>query len=570
MPAKNRLDNDPAIKKYLKKTDQELDEKTKELVEQKNRLQVKQELVHYSENMKDGEPCPLCGATHHPSVVKHHSLLDEIAAKDNAINKVEEEKQLWQVWFQNYREASLEVASSEKVYAQQQLNQKEITKQKEQHQKGFKWKKYTNLESNQVQRMLEKAIADQEQVEINKKKLLQLRDKVNSAEIQLADDQENWQTLNQQSLKQEATINANKSMLKVLDFLKYESYHPKALQESLVKGLKQLEEIEKNYKQSDQLVKQLRSQLDQSLGQLQAEEKSWQSLEIKVNKADKEIKLLVKEHDLKDVQEVQKILALNLNVGKERKDIENFGQELFALENSLIGLQREVGKNKYSEEEHLNLIHEIKRSEEETQHQKDAFAIKNEERARLKERLKQIKVLRKREDQLAIRRDQLQVLAQMFKGQGFVNYVSTIYLQNLCELANQRFFKLTQNNLSLELNENNEFVIRDYLNEGKTRLLKTLSGGQTFQAALCLALALAENVKSLNQSEQSFFFLDEGFGSLDKASLRVVFETLKSLRKENRIVGIISHVEELQQEVDIYLQVDHDKERGSLVSYSWE
>ncbi|MGI9543593.1 MAG: SbcC/MukB-like Walker B domain-containing protein, partial [Cyclobacteriaceae bacterium] len=98
----------------------------------------------------------------------------------------------------------------------------------------------------------------------------------------------------------------------------------------------------------------------------------------------------------------------------------------------------------------------------------------------------------------------------------------------------------------------------------------TLSGGQTFQAALCLALALAENVKSLNQSEQSFFFLDEGFGSLDKASLSVVFETLKALRKENRIVGLISHVEELQQEVDIYLQVNHNKERGSLVSYSWE
>ena len=85
-----------------------------------------------------------------------------------------------------------------------------------------------------------------------------------------------------------------------------------------------------------------------------------------------------------------------------------------------------------------------------------------------------------------------------------------------------------------------------------------------------MALALAENVKALNQSEQSFFFLDEGFGSLDKESLRVVFDTLKSLRKESRIVGIISHVEEMQHEIDVYLAVTRDRELGSQIRTSWE
>jgi exonuclease SbcC len=80
-----------------------------------------------------------------------------------------------------------------------------------------------------------------------------------------------------------------------------------------------------------------------------------------------------------------------------------------------------------------------------------------------------------------------------------------------------------------------------------------------------LALALAERVKVLNQSDKSFFFLDEGFGSLDRDSLSVVLETLKTLRRENRIVGIISHVEELQQEMDVSLRIELDKERGSLV-----
>ncbi|WP_226391341.1 SbcC/MukB-like Walker B domain-containing protein, partial [Penaeicola halotolerans] len=96
-------------------------------------------------------------------------------------------------------------------------------------------------------------------------------------------------------------------------------------------------------------------------------------------------------------------------------------------------------------------------------------------------------------------------------GSGFVNYISTNNLKELCQTANIRFMTLTRNSLRLELNEDNTFIVRDHHNGGNTRLHKTLSGGQTFQAALCLALALAEKVKSLNQSNQSFFFLDEGF-----------------------------------------------------------
>jgi exonuclease SbcC len=170
---------------------------------------------------------------------------------------------------------------------------------------------------------------------------------------------------------------------------------------------------------------------------------------------------------------------------------------------------------------------------------------------------------------LDIRETNLKELERLFKGSGFVKYVSTIYLQELCNTANTRFMKLSKNSLSLEIDSDNTFWVIDYLNGGKRRLLKTLSGGQTFQASLCLALALAEKVKSLNQADQSFFFLDEGFGALDRNALRVVFETLKSLRHENRIVGIISHVEELQQEIGVFAQIELDPEKGSQVSYSY-
>src|SRR5690606_9342714 len=153
----------------------------------------------------------------------------------------------------------------------------------------------------------------------------------------------------------------------------------------------------------------------------------------------------------------------------------------------------------------------------------------------------------------------------LFKGAGFVQYVSSIYLRQLCDHANIRFHRMTRNQLSLHINENNEFEIIDYLNEGKSRSVKTLSGGQAFQVSLSLALALAESVQSNTKASKNFFFIDEGFGTQDIASVNIVFETLLDLQKENRIVGIISHVEELKERIPMALSITKDEKKGSLI-----
>ena len=156
-------------------------------------------------------------------------------------------------------------------------------------------------------------------------------------------------------------------------------------------------------------------------------------------------------------------------------------------------------------------------------------------------------------------------MTNLFKGAGFVQYVSSIYLRQLCDHANIRFHRMTRNQLSLQLNENNDFEIIDYLNEGRCRSVKTLSGGQAFQVSLSLALALAESVRTNAKADKNFFFIDEGFGTQDLESVNVVFETLTSLQKENRIVGIISHVEELKEKIPVSLNIVKDEERGSLI-----
>jgi exonuclease SbcC len=258
-----------------------------------------------------------------------------------------------------------------------------------------------------------------------------------------------------------------------------------------------------------------------------------------------------------------------LDTEKVVKEITQFDQDLAVAQSRIRELEENPDVSRFEEESFLQLSAKLQLLKSEAETLQNQFILLGQEIKEAQKNLAEKTQLEAVFSKLQNRESYLRELDVLFRGSGFVKYVSSIYLKELCNTANVRFMKLSKNSMSLEIDDNNTFWVIDYLNGGKRRLLKTLSGGQTFQASLCLALALAEKVKALNQADQSFFFLDEGFGALDRNALRVVFETLKSLRHENRIVGIISHVEELQQEVGVYAQIELDPERGSQVRYSF-
>ncbi|SIS84941.1 SbcC/MukB-like Walker B domain-containing protein [Belliella pelovolcani] len=266
---------------------------------------------------------------------------------------------------------------------------------------------------------------------------------------------------------------------------------------------------------------------------------------------------------------LQELFHHQLDVDKVEVEIKNFEQRLHLVGNRIAEIKTTEGISSFNQEDFELLKCNLEEKSKALEAIKKDFTLLDRELKESKEKLAEKKKLQEIYEKLENRESNLKELERLFKGSGFVKYVSSIYLKELCNTANIRFNKLTKNSMSLEIDDNNTFWVVDYLNGGKKRLLKTLSGGQTFQASLCLALALAEKVKSLNEADQSFFFLDEGFGALDRNSLRVVFETLKALRHENRVVGIISHVEELQQEIEVYAKVELDAEKGSQVGYSF-
>ena len=102
---------------------------------------------------------------------------------------------------------------------------------------------------------------------------------------------------------------------------------------------------------------------------------------------------------------------------------------------------------------------------------------------------------------------------------------------------------------------------------GKVREIRTLSGGESFLAALSLALGMADQIKeSAPGIHLDVMFLDEGFGSLDESARDQAVRVLQEMAGASRLIGIISHVTELKQEIDDQLLVTKD-EHGSHVRW---
>ncbi len=138
-------------------------------------------------------------------------------------------------------------------------------------------------------------------------------------------------------------------------------------------------------------------------------------------------------------------------------------------------------------------------------------------------------------------------LRLLLRNNRFLEFIASEYLQEICVSASKTLLSLTNGRYFLRYDK--EFKVGDNLGGGNLRAVKTLSGGETFLVSLSLALSLSGAIcqKSLRPIE--FFFLDEGFGTLDGKLVDTVMDVLGKLSKDFS-VGLISHVEELKHRID--------------------
>lgn len=151
-------------------------------------------------------------------------------------------------------------------------------------------------------------------------------------------------------------------------------------------------------------------------------------------------------------------------------------------------------------------------------------------------------------------------------------YIQMIYFDRIIIRANTRLMMMSQGQYELKRSQNSEQLryqtgleldVIDHYN-GTIRSVKTLSGGEAFKASLSLALGLADEIQSsAGGIHLDTMFIDEGFGSLDSESLSQAIKVLNQLTEQTKLIGIISHVNELKEKIDKQIRITKKNECGS-------
>lgn len=153
-------------------------------------------------------------------------------------------------------------------------------------------------------------------------------------------------------------------------------------------------------------------------------------------------------------------------------------------------------------------------------------------------------------------------------------YVQRYYLERILYAANRRFLEMSAGQFELRMcditkageGRNRGLDLMVYSNvTGKEREVRTLSGGESFMAALSLALGMADQIQQSSSAiHLDMMFIDEGFGSLDSHSRDQAVRVLQQMAGGSKLIGIISHVSELKQEIEDQLIVSKNEDGSSV------
>ncbi len=284
-----------------------------------------------------------------------------------------------------------------------------------------------------------------------------------------------------------------------------------------------------------------------------------------LNRLDDELKIAMKQLDIADEAALMTISNESENKSDYTSEIEQFHHEIQALQFKLQDVTTQI----------LNIepnnIETLKKEQREIQIQYDSvqkrlneFAFQVDQNKKTIQRIeREIAHLK----QTVSAQIELFQLAEILNGKNehnltLENYVLMHFLEQILVKANQRLLSMTGQRYELIRNEKKgrgfsglEIEVFDYYSN-QSRHITSLSGGETFQASLALALGLCEVV----QNEQGgialdAMFIDEGFGTLDQETLEIALDTLIQLQSSGRLVGIISHVTELKNRIPVILDV---------------
>lgn len=544
---------------------QTLETSKKELSQKLDHAKIQKELSRFANALHEGEACPLCGSQEHPHIVEFHDVNAELQEIQERITAAEQE-----ILKIQKEEIEIEkILDRKKIFEEQMIIEQkalqQIQKDIDNHLQQFSWKQFSPEREDDFEKKRSDSFALEKRIEEVERNIALERETLEKENKVLEKYRNVLETFKLEEATKQEQINISRSHLKILKWSQYEQKAVPEIEEAYQRLTQSNTETEQQYQKVSQQEKDLAPKLAEQKAIVSQTEKQMAVLDKEILENQEAINKALIEQKLKDFKEVEEILGQEINILETRAKIQQFKIHFETLKKVIEGLELKL-KGLSFDDEHFSIIEkQFGEAQNGLKQINDSVVKMIAEKERLEKEYGKKEELLKELAKLQKRSENLKLMMNLFKGAGFVQYVSSIYLRQLCDHANLRFHRMTRNQLSLQLNENNDFEIIDYLNEGRSRSVKTLSGGQAFQVSLSLALALAESVQANAQADKNFFFIDEGFGTQDTESVNIVFETLTNLMKENRIVGIISHVEELKEKIPTALTIIKDEERGSLI-----
>ena len=643
---KSKFDN----QRYLNESSIKLERINKaidDLKEEQGNLIYQNMASYLRQELKDNEPCPVCGSIHHEKIYisanfeeaklveekikkledeysKEKRDYDELALKNREINSFESIKRKTL----NELESKLGDYNSSSLEKEIDIKQKEL---KILEEKVSSWEEDKNKTIEEIYKIKDlKYDVEKEEVKIkenlnlDRKLSIELKDKIDNLNNK-------YDNLNLEYLGLKSKVKVNDLAVKVKEIGENEKKVEKLNKEMSILN-KEKEDLDKEYKEKESLFNEIDKKLSNLVQHRDTKYKEVKNKEEELNKIAKGIspaKLLQatidnidritnnekelhealtnKKHGFDEnsklksskdgvlsqakkqlesktqtlttllidnkfdsVNSVEKSILPKEEKDKYKGEIEYFDEETKYLIVKISDLNKKLNGRSIKPEEFENLHISINSLKNQIATLRKEIGSKENELKNIEKSLLSIKELTKEVKNVDHELSLLDEINKLIMGNKFVEYVATNQLKYIALEASKRLGSITRGRYALEIDENLNFIMRDNMNGGQRRSVDSLSGGETFLTSLSLALALSSQIQLKGSSPLEFFFLDEGFGSLDTELLEVVMESLENLHNDQLSIGIISHVEELKNRVPVKLIVSPcDVGKGSRVKIEY-
>lgn len=531
--------------------------------------------------LEDGQPCMVCGSIDHPKV--DGTQANEAALKDlmNQVEELQAQKEK-QVATLSNRQATLSEVESKRQDLLDQVTkvklalEKHYQELKEQVKGQFDFDFSEDYEADCGQALLRKV--EQHYQELQKRYDKEEADRLHYQD-ELAKAQEKSIDLAKAYQEAKAALDQAKERLKDLQEAHQELESVEVYQERISLAKQELDLYNKLVKENSEAYNQLHADIQGIKGQLESLTKSKEnaSQETKRLSAELDQSLMAEGGLTNDLEQIQLWL---LEVNKQA--ISKLQAQLTSYQTLKQELQAQIVKGqeliKDQEKPDLgNLTQAVEASQESYDRQLAQVSVMEKGLKDATATYQAAKTLQESSQEAFKTHQELSDLVKVVKGEntaltGRLNlevYVIRQYFQQILDYANANYIGLlTDNRYSFVLSEEGrrardhfglDINVYDQLT-GSERSVKSLSGGETFIAALAIALSLSEVVQNTSKGAVvEALFIDEGFGSLDKEALTKAIAVLEQIG-ENRMVGVISHVDDMKEGIAQQLAIikSHD------------